>query len=853
MPTARLLACLVSLALAGAAAAAAPQEPVLGTAPVLKRLVPPELPPGTAFPAAVTVVLGIDVSASGAVEAVRVERGAGEPFDGAAMAAARRFEFEPGRLTTGDPVPVTITFSLEITPPPAPPPAPAAPAPVRLSGRLLERGTRVPLAGVAVAAEHGGEVLARATTAADGRFELEVPGTTFSLVAASPGHERLSAPVQAAAGEEREETFFLQPVPSAYASVIRGDRVRREITRQVLPADEIATVAGTQGDTLKAALNLPGAARPAFGGGALILRGSSPGDSAAFVDGLEIPILYHFGGLRSAFAPRFLDSVEFVPGSFSADYGRLVGGIINARVRDPAGDMLRGEADFNLYDAGVALEGPLGGGWAVGGAFRRSWIDAILPLVLSSDSNLSFTQAPRFYDYQLLSTWKPDDREKVRLLFFGSQDKLVALLKRPTGDPTVSGDLYARIAFHELQGSWSRALSPTLRQESWIALGLQQLDTSVGPSLFFRLDTKRVDARSTWTWQAAPRLELRAGLDVQYARYGVSLDAPQVRKEGEPLVPLSSRPRVAADLTGDLFSPAAFVELRLTPTEDLSVIPALRVDHDSAIARWSLDPRLFVRWRVAPATVLKAGLGLYQQPPAPDESSPATGTPDLLPKRSVQYSAGLEQAILPGLDLDVTAFYKALSRLVVRNPAASVDPSAPPYLNEGTGRIYGVEALLRAKLGDRFFGWIAYTFQRSLRTDHPGAPERRFDFDQPHILTALGTYRLNPRWSFGGRFRLVSGNPYTPVTGSLYDASLDVYVPTYAAVNSGRLGTFHALDVRVDRTWTFDRWRLSAYLDVQNVYNRGNQEGWQYSFDYTQRAVLTGLPILPILGLKGEW
>jgi len=57
----------------------------------------------------------------------------------------------------------------------------------------------------------------------------------------------------------------------------------------------------------------------------------------------------------------------------------------------------------------------------------------------------------------------------------------------------------------------------------------------------------------------------------------------------------------------------------------------------------------------------------------------------------------------------------------------------------------------------------------------------------------------------------------------------------------------------VDKTWTFDRWKLAAYLDVQNVTNHGNQEGWSYSFDYRERQALTGLPILPILGVKGEW
>ena len=45
---------------------------------------------------------------------------------------------------------------------------------------------------------------------------------------------------------------------------------------------------------------------------------------------------------------------------------------------------------------------------------------------------------------------------------------------------------------------------------------------------------------------------------------------------------------------------------------------------------------------------------------------------------------------------------------------------------------------------------------------------------------------------------------------------------------------------------------LSAYLDVQNVYNRANPEGLQYSFDYSKSAVAAGLPLLPVLGLRGE-
>ncbi|HEX9051079.1 MAG TPA: TonB family protein [Anaeromyxobacter sp.] len=834
-------------------------EPVLSSPPQLEKLVSAEVPPGTVFPAPeVAVVLAIDVSATGAVEDVRVEQGAGEPFDSAAAAAARRFTFTPGRLSSGEAVPVTITFRMRITAPVEAPAEAAAPPPrpVKLSGRLLERGTRKPLADAPVAArsEDGQETLVRGTTDAEGRFALEVPASRFVLVGVPAGHERLEARVEARPGEERDETFYVESAVGSNVSVVRGERVRREITKQVIPADEVAAVAGTQGDTLKAVLNLPGAARTAFGG-ELILRGSGPGDSAAFIEGLEVPIAYHFGALRSTFAPRFMESIEFIPGNFAPDYGRLTGGIVNVRVRDPARDALHGEADFNLYDAGVAVEAPLSSTWSGGAAFRRSWIDTLLPLVIPKDSNLSFSTAPRFYDYQFLATWKPEARDTVRFLFFGSQDRLVAVLDRPVGnDPSISGDFNARIAYHFLQSTWTRTFSPTFRQETWIGLGLQDLDTEIGPSLFFNLSTRRLDARSTWSWQARPWIEGRAGLDLQSAWYDIALDTPQVPKEGEAPAPISSQSaRITASTSGTYVAPAAFAELRFTPRDGIDVLPSVRVDWNSSISRWSVDPRLMARWRVAPRTALKGAAGVYQQPPQPDESSSFSGNPDLLPKRTYQYSAGVEHQPLDGVQLELTGFYKDLSRNVIRNLAAAVDPSQPRYLNIGTGRIYGIESLVRARFGERFFGWIAYTYQRSFRTDRPGEPERRFSFDQPHILTVVGTWRPSIRWAFGARFRLVSGNPYTPISGAIYDANGDVWVPIRGATNSGRLAPFDALDVRVDRTWTYDRWRLSAYLDVQNVYNRANPEGWQYNYDYSQRARLTGLPILPILGLKGEW
>jgi TonB family protein len=821
-------------------------EPTLATPPKLRELVPADVPPGTRFPSPeVVVVLALDVSAEGKVEKASVESGAGEPFDSAALSAARRFEFEPGRLTTGEAVPVSVTFRLRIQEPVAPPPAP-----VKLTGYLLERGSRLPLPNVPVAALAGEEVVARATTDGSGRFQIEVPVGEFRLLASPPGRQKLDLLVKAQAGEIREENYLLESVGGPNETVVSASAIQREVMKDVLTAEQVFTVPGSAGDTLKAVLNLPGAARAPFGGGLLVLRGSAPGDSKVFLESQQIPQLYHFGGIRSTFAPAFLQSVEFVPGNFSVDYGRAQGGIIDVRVRDPRQDGFHGQADVNFYDVGVEMEGGLGNGWSLGGAFRRSWIDTILPLFIPKDSNLSFSTAPRFYDFQFIGAWNPDASQKLRLIFYGSMDRLVGLFDKPMNDPTITGQLDARISFYNLQAEYSKAFSASLRQDSSVVVGLQEIATQIGPQYFFDLNLQRVSARSTWVYQIDPQWQVRGGLDLEFDRVKIAVNLPDAT--GPNPLPPSSLPQVGAQLTTWIASPAVFAEVRWAPLPELSILPGVRANYFSEIHQWAVDPRLLARWEAVPGTVLRGAVGLYQQAPAAQKSNTATGNPFLLPEQSLQVSVGLGQRIVDGITLDVTPFYKSLAQQAIPNSNANFDPSAPPYTSTGTGQIYGVEMLLKVAIGDSFAGWLAYTYQRSLRTDPPD-PQRPYDFDQPSNLTVLGTYQLGRGWSAGARFRYVSGNPYTPVVGSVFDSTSGVFVPIYGETNSDRLASFWALDLRIDKIWTFKDWTLTLYLDTQNVTNRGNQEGWTYSYDYTQRTPATGLPILPILGIKGEW
>ena len=71
-------------------------------------------------------------------------------------------------------------------------------------------------------------------------------------------------------------------------------------------------------------------------------------------------------------------------------------------------------------------------------------------------------------------------------------------------------------------------------------------------------------------------------------------------------------------------------------------------------------------------------------------------------------------------------------------------------------------------------------------------------------------------WRVGARGRVSSGYPYTPVINKVYDLGSRSFVPVYGDADSARLPVFWSLDVRVDKTFTFKRWQLTAYLDLSS-------------------------------------
>lgn len=808
------------------------------------------------------VVLQLDVDKTGAVTSAVVIEGAGHGFDEAAVEAAKQFVFEPAtRGETKIAARILYRYGFTLQKVEADPAAEAARAAALkkaqgLAGTLRSRAGDVPIAGAVVRVAPAGGRAVTVTTGEDGAFrfgDLE-PGK-YDVSVAAPGYDGVSIAEEVAGGELTEVVYRLDPKGGVLEVTIKGERPPREVTRRTLDQREITRIPGTNGDALRSLQNLPGVARPPSLAGLLIVRGSAPNDTQTFVDGTYVPLVYHFGGLSSVVPSELLERIDFYPGNFSSQYGRVMGGIVDVGIRSPNADgKYHGLVQVDLIDARALAEGPVPGlpSWKLVVGARRSWVDVWLKPVLEA-AGAGVTTAPVYYDYQVFAETSPTSRSTLRVGLFGSDDRLSILIRDPNeSDPTLGGNIGLHTGFWRAQLLYRNDVTETLRYTGVFSYGSDTLDFALGTN-YFRLKTHGMQHRSEVSARLSRGVTLHTGLDLAYSPYDISLRFPQPPRPGEPDPgPYAARPPLQLATSDYIYRPAAYFEAELQPSERAKIVPGVRADYTREIGRWDWSPRVNGRYDLAhgfPRTTLKAGVGVYHQPPQFQESSPVFGSPGLRSQRATHYALGVEQELTRHVEASVEGFFKDFDSLVVRLPNES---GGYDYTNRGNGYAVGAETLVKYKPDSRFFGWLAYTISRSVRRSPPDYAEKLFNFDQTHILTVLGSYKLGRGWEFGARFRLVSGNLYTPSIGGIYNADAGAYGSIDGAAFSQRLPMFHQLDLRVDKQWKYDGWSLRAYLDVQNVYNRANAEDVTYNYNFTQRSTISSLPIIPSLGLRAE-
>jgi len=729
-----------------------------------------------------------------------------------------------------------------------------------IGGQVQERGTRRPVAGVAVmlvARDPAGNPLPgserEVLTDEDGRFVFpDVPRGRYRVEV--PFFDEDSARVSTSV----PSNVTLRVTPGAlreYRTRVTGPTSTVTDATQIrVPVERAREIPGSSGDPLKVLESLPGIARPSAAGpgaGQLAVRGTGPNDSKFYIDGMPLPQLYHFGNIYSVLQDEWVGDIDFRAGGFSTEYGDATGGMVNVSLADLRRDSVHGHGDVNVFHVAGLVTIPISEDWTVGAAVRRSWVDAILGSVLGGeDSGVSLTSAPRYYDYQLRADHHPGGgKTRLKLLAFGSDDEVVVVGRRPDADNPQGGGFALERSFVQIQGTANFDLNPDTLLTMGLATSYEQLRISPGAD-DLRLTVDPVTLRVDLDHRASSSLRLRAGLLTELARFKVEIAVPRPTKEGEVQLPGSVLERLEATVEGFGSRIDAWGEATWSVTDDLTLSAGTRLaSWLGTISAFAPDLRFAVGYKLADPTRVTLTAGLVHQSPPEDESADGFGNPDLLPERSAYVNLGLSQRFGDLVSVELQGFVKSLDQLVAQTERGA----SAFYDNAGVGTVFGAEALVRLQhpIVD---GWVAYTLSRSRRTDRPGEPERFFSFDQTHVLAVVVGVQLGRGWRFGTRLRYSTGNPFTPLEPAYFDAGADVWIPRAAAAPlSGRASSFFQLDVRIDKTWLFDTWKLDLYLELNNATNQANTEAIGYTDDFRERDDIESLPLIPSLGVRASF
>lgn len=748
----------------------------------------------------------------------------------------------------------------------------------RLEGLAITSAGR-PVANVAISflgqadSDSAAAATLQSKTDRQGRFHLDLPPGEYQIEARRPGYAIMTwGPFAVATGRVTQQRLELVASPGVVEEIQVTSKVGSASENPGtlrLDASALALLPHQNDDWLKAAGQMTGVAS-AEASARPNVRGGRDDEVLISLDGLELLAPYHLQDFDSALSivtPSALDSLELIAGGYPASYGDRMGSVIEmATVDSAAADRL----DFSL---GTHF-GEVGAAGSFAGE-RGHW----LARVRAGSQRLALTIRgrnvdPRFWDLMAKADFQLTSAQSV-------EGHLLL-----TGDSFTQNRDLSNVDREAISTAWEN-------HYVWVdhaaVVGRETLIESIISS--GRVDRDREGALNIpgQSFEVVDQRELRVlGLKQSYLReHGIfgweagyqvralssSFDYANSRDLAGPLVALRALPaqgdtRFAGSF--DFDQVGAYVIQRWRPADArLELDLGLRYDEIGLTHDQRLSPRAELSWRVNSVARLRAAWGHFYQSQRPYELQVEDGEQVLFGSEGSEHRLiGLDCDLPRGFGLRLEAYQRRLSDPRARSENLFDTEMVFPEFGQDrvslapdAGRAQGIEMTLRGA-GRPRFSWQVSAAYSEAYDEIDGSKVRRA-FDQPIAVAAEGAYRWRREasvedegWSLGYFFSWHRGWPTTPVNGFL-SASGEIE-PRLGPLRSDRLPDYHRLDLRLARGWRLKYGRLSAYLDLQNLYDRKNVRGYadfHFSIDEAGGIDLRSRPttwggFLPSLGVR---
>jgi hypothetical protein len=759
-----------------------------------------------------------------------------------------------------------------------------------IRGTILDADNRLPLVGAQILIP-GTDPLVGTVTNLDGEFRLEnVPVGRITLVLQYLGYEKKTIPnLVINSGKElileldmRESVVKMSEVVIT-ASENKGEAINEMslLSARSVSAEETSRYAGGMNDPSRVVSGFAGVATGGDGGNEIIVRGNSPKYVQWRLEGVQISNPNHFGdqnsagGSISALNNNLLATSDFYTSAFSPEYGDVLSGVYDIRLRPGNNERFEATFGFGLLGTDITLEGPFKKGY--GGSYLVNYRYSTASIV--SDLGLiDVGGIPNFQD-AAFKVVLPTKKAGIFSVFglAGLSDFVFEDVTPATWDTPGDGSMRADISEdfkkksyllnsginHTIGISDNSYLKTTI---SYSTDGIQDnifesksidlfdingvflRDSVTSRTLNFDSKLQKTTYRGAMTLNTKLSAKSKIQIGTKYSLF--AFDYNQSLLQGD--VPTRF---TVANFNETIGTVRNFVSWKYRVNEDVTIVSGVHNMNVLLNKKSTIEPRLAVNWKLNGTNSVHAGYGNHsnmesvhnyfakvQQP----DGSVIEPNHDLGLLRAHHFVLGYKKQFNENLTATVEVYYQDLYNLPVENNDTSyyatinegIDFKYVDLVNEGTGKNYGAEVTL-----ERFFDGYYYTLNGSLYSstyESLDGVTRNTRYNGNYLVNLLAgkefdklgkkenqTLGLNAKLFFGGGKRVMSllrddqGElDVDPTTNTYWDYSNayenkieDIYQITFSASYKwNKPKATHELFMNLDNL-TNVRGKLSEYYD----------------------------------------
>lgn len=743
-----------------------------------------------------------------------------------------------------------------------------------LSGSVVDKNSQRPIPGMTIRLDPTSRSIV-ADSSGNFRFTQLSPGSYSVTISGINYLTRILNNIQVTSGNENTLSVELEPsirnldsvVVTSRKNTARAASMETPLSVQRLTVEEIKRNPGGNFDISKVVQSLPGVGGGVGGGGFrndLVIRGGSPSENVYYLDGIEVPVINHFGTQGSGGGPQgilnvnFIEDVKISTSAFDARFDNALSSVLQFKQKTGNKNRTQGNVLLSATELAVTLDGPLSKNTSYLASVRRSYLQLLFQAI-------DLPIRPNYWDFQFKITSKIDAKTTFSVLGIGAIDEFRFAAPKEASpeklyvinsNPIINQWNYTvGMSVRRLvnKGYWNLALSRNTLNNKVEKFEDNENPTAANQTLL--TDSRETENKLRYEMvQNTKNWKISYGASLQYVDFNndfFSVVRKEIRDQNGAVLQPSLNVNAVAQT--DFLRYGMFVQLSRRLFEDrLAISAGLRGDGNNLSNSESnplkqLSPRISASYALSEKINLNASVGTYYRLPSYTQlafkqinSTIEQYNPGKY-IRSSHYVAGLEYVPDNALRFTIEGFYKKYTNYPVSlidgvslaNKGSDFGSIGNEPLNQdGKGRAYGIEFFAQKKLTKNFFGILSYTFYRSEFTGLSGSfiPA---SWDNRHLLSITMGYKFRRNWEIGLKFRYQGKAPYTPfdlVASQLNYLSQGVGILNYTAFNQQRLPAFNASDLRVDKKWNMKRFTVNVFLDLNNWYGAKSYGIPQYTF-----------------------